>query len=102
MNNYCTQCGNQCPKDELRCPRGREYFGIIEGRGGPEHHRQRKEAATADEKVILLLRKCGHYLHHNAGHGQDADCAVLLAALSAAEKETLTDLLGKCLQSWQA
>ncbi|MDD6077577.1 MAG: hypothetical protein SPI26_04505 [Oscillospiraceae bacterium] len=48
--------------------------------------------------MILLMRKCGHYLHH---HGADASGEALLSALSEAEKNELIALLEKCMQNWQ-
>lgn len=37
---YCTQCENHCPENELRCGRGRRYFGVedsAETAGRHEH-----------------------------------------------------------------
>lgn len=48
-----------------------------------------------NDKVIILLRKCGHYLHHNVGHGENVDSAKLLETLSDEEKEVLISLLEK-------
>lgn len=95
MENICPCCDNHCPADNLRCRRGREHFGIKdEGAGHHEHRPMHPE-----EKIIVLLRKCGHYLHHNAGRG--GDTAPLLNALTADERNTLEVLLEKCLESWE-
>lgn len=90
MENNCPCCKNHCPQDDLRCPRGREYFGI---RNESDRHPENPE-----EKTIVLLRKCGHFLHHNAGH--DSNPARLLQALTEDERTTLESLLEKCLNNW--
>lgn len=99
-NEVCPLCDNHCPADHPRCPRGREHFGIKEE--GPAHHGPGAEPKTPEEKLLMLLRKCGHHLHHNLGHGEAVDSAEMLKALSAEEKATLISLLEKCLHSWQA
>lgn len=59
-------------------------------------------AMNTDDAVILSLRKCGHFLHHSAGRDQAKTNAELASVLTDEEKKTLTDLLEKCLKSWQA
>jgi hypothetical protein len=81
--------------EDLHCPRGKAHFGI-ETNGAQEkqhHHFHDKENMTIDDEVISLLRRCGHYLHHNmnAGGGEE-----LLSALSEGEKKELIKLLNKC------
>lgn len=83
------QCENHCPADQLRCPRGQAHFGTAA---------QEPEEQSLDDAVILLMRKCGHYLHH---HGADASGEALLSALSEAGKNELIALLEKCMQNWQ-
>lgn len=103
----CPKCENHCPPDQLKCPGGMKYFGAdgsVNGEhqrfGGPPHNIDISSMPT-DEAVIMLLRKCGHYLHHNAGHGGNIDAARLLSALSEDEKTELIMLLKKCSQGWQ-
>ena len=57
---------------------------------------------NVDDAAVVSLRKCGHFLHHSAGAGaeQKRTNQELLAALTQEEKETLTNLLQKCLKSW--
>lgn len=88
MEKTCPHCEKHCTVDNLRCHNGREYFGIKE-----ERH-----PAYPEEKMIALLRKCGHYLHHNVG--RNGDVAPLLSALSPEERSTLEALLEKCLNNW--
>lgn len=56
---------------------------------------------SPDDAAVISLRKCGHFLHHSAGKGNEKTNAELLSALSDEEKKTLTELLQKCLTSWQ-
>ncbi|MGN0564809.1 MAG: hypothetical protein ACI4LH_08720 [Candidatus Heritagella sp.] len=91
MENNCPCCGRHCPREDLHCPRGGEYFGMKTGVPGGA-------GDIPQEKAILLLRKCGHFLHHSAGQG---GAAPLLDALTGEEKKTLETLLEKCLKSWQ-
>ena len=53
---------------------------------------------NSDEKMIILLRRCGHFLHHNVDRNRDI--APLVEALSAEERTTLEALLEKCLEHW--
>lgn len=53
---------------------------------------------TVDEKIVVLLRRCGHHLHHNV----KSDSAVndLVSFLSESEKEEFIHLLENCLHHW--
>ena len=101
MNNTCPCCDRHCHKDDLHCHRGRKYFGLEEKNQEqrPEHPQSQEQPKNEEEKIILLLRKCGHFLHHNVGQG--GDTAVLLQGLSPEEKTTLSTLLEKCSNNWQ-
>lgn len=70
---------------------GHEEHGRHEGHEG--------HGAHAEEKALVLLRQCGHYLHHSAAHGEGS--AALLSVLSAEEKASLEALLQKCLDAWK-
>ena len=48
------------------------------------------------QRAITLLRRCGHFLHHNP------EVAVLPEALTEQERTQLESLLEKCLTLWQA
>jgi hypothetical protein len=52
---------------------------------------------TVDDKVIALMRGCGHYLHHSMGAENSKE---LLLMLSEDEKRVLCSLLKKCLKAW--
>lgn len=56
---------------------------------------------TVDDAAVVSLRRCGHYLHHSAGKDQNKTNSELLSALTDDEKKRLTELLQKCLNSWQ-
>lgn len=53
------------------------------------------------QEVLVELRKCGHFLHHNFGKGNTPETAELLSALSEEEKVQLLGLLRKCNQNWK-
>lgn len=101
----CPCCGRHCPSDALSCGRGMEYFGVTGkqrergGHGGPG--RGEDPNAPLSQRVLGAMRRCGHYLHHNAGHGGAVDSEALLAALSEREQQELLDLLNKCMQGWE-
>lgn len=92
MEKNCPECENHCPADALKCGRGAKYFGT-------QHQEKDESTLTAEERILSLLRKCGHYLHHNAGH--DVDAAVLIGMLTGEEKSELEAILQKCLKHWQ-
>ena len=49
---YCTQCENHCPENELRCGRGRRYFGIEDSTdtaGRHEHDGEGRERGFRHE-----------------------------------------------------
>lgn len=56
-------------------------------------------APAAEEQLLFLLRKCGHFLHHDAG--RDANAAELLGVLTEEEKSSLEAILKKCLEHWK-
>lgn len=56
---------------------------------------------NVDDAAVVSLRRCGHYLHHIVGKEQNKTNSELLAALTDNEKKRLTELLQKCLESWQ-
>lgn len=95
----CPFCGNHCPQDRLMCGRGRRYFSAQEQENGAhiehgqEHHRE--NGAGCDDEIVLMLRKCGHFLHHSGK--QDA----AVRSLTKEERETLLKLLEKCYAEWQ-
>ena len=103
MEKNCPCCDRRCPAEQLHCNRGREHFGLPleEERGGHGHgghgehgHSEHGHGRPNEDPLIMLLRRCGHYLHHGAG---EAD----LSALTREERAELARLLQKCLDSWQ-
>lgn len=86
---YCPQCPNHCHKSQLRCGRGRSYFGL-EGDG--QHERKTLTG------VAGLLRQCGHLLHHN----EELTNEVLCEGLTQEEQKTLEGLLNKILSNADA
>ena len=101
-NNVCPCCGHHCRVDALHCQRGMMYFGIETKTGedaNHKHHIRDKSDATMEDKVISLMRRCGHYLHHNMRESDSSE--QMLSALSDDEKKNLILLLKKCLQNWE-
>lgn len=96
MEERCPCCDRHCPAEQLSCPRGQAHFSA--GDKGSGHRTARP--VREDEKMIVLLRKCGHFLHHNVG--MDGDTAPLVNALCPEERAALEALLEKCLESWNA
>lgn len=106
MENFCPCCPRHCPKDALSCPGGQAHFGMSESDAQPHGHshghphgRPETPPSSTEEAILLNLRKCGHFLHHSAGQSADAD--QLFLALSPEEKDTLKQLLDKCLRCWE-
>lgn len=95
MEKNCPCCENHCSVEHLGCPTGKEHFGIKDA----ERPHPAGQPERAEDKVIVLLRKCGHFLHHNVG--RDGDTASLLEGLPPQEREELARLLEKCLENWQ-
>ncbi len=102
MEEKCPCCGNHCPKDDLQCGRGKRYFegganSVERYERGPGGHNERglggghRGAPEGEDKVITLLRRCGHTLHHG-GDGEK-----MLSNLSEEEKVHLGSLLEKLL-----
>lgn len=58
------------------------------------------ENKTLNDRTMMALRKCGHYLHHNAGPASGLTAETLFAPLTDEEKETLASILEKCLENW--
>lgn len=54
---------------------------------------------TASETTMILLRRCGHFLHHNVGAG--ADSSKMFEMLTEEEQAQLNAALKKCLAGWQ-
>lgn len=85
---FCDQCENQCPEEDLQCGRGHRRFGK-EPQRGPG----RREIP---EGPIGTLMRCGHILHMGDVEGED-----LLSALSADEQAELDRMLGVLLADWK-
>lgn len=104
QEKVCPCCGRHCAAESLHCSRGMEYFGVSMTEEQMRDHRARlqreDENGPLAERVLGAMRRCGHYLHHTAGHGGPVDSEALLASLTEEEQQELLKLLGKCMQSW--
>ena len=81
---YCDQCKNRCPVDDLRCNRGRALFG--------QEPVERKRPAGP----LGLLQRCGSALHH--GHIGEEEA---LSVLTEQEQAELERLLSVLLADWE-
>lgn len=88
-NKYCHQCDNHCSINNLRCYRGRAFFGIQEDDMQKGHH-DRDFSGT-----LGLLKKCGHTLHHNPSIDNETICK----NLTSEEQRMLEKLLNKILEN---
>lgn len=93
---YCPQCPNHCHKSELKCGRGRMYFGL-DNNQNDKHIKNEHGFKEPKDELTALLRRCGHYLHH----GENIVEEKLYEGLSYEEKQMLKQLLGKMLDSWK-
>ena len=101
--NYCNQCENRCPIDDLKCGRGRRALGLEQDEhtderlGDREHRHGNEHSARSHRKtlsgVLGLLQSCGHAIHHGE-IGED-----VLACFSNEEKIQLEKLLYKFLNN---
>lgn len=113
----CPCCENHCAKDALACGKGRRYFSgdTLEAanenkhrgghHGGKKHHHE--EAMDTDEKLRMLMRRCGHILWHRSGGkaSQERVLRLLVKQEAMTQKEllealevkpgSLSELLGK-------
>jgi hypothetical protein len=104
--NNCPCCHNHCPKEQLKCPRGENYFSGS-GQSEERHGRHRKFSRDVDistlsteEAIAALMGKCGHFLGHNkAVYSRAEGGNILTANLSADEKEQLKNLISKCAEN---
>lgn len=98
FEGVCPCCGRHCPADSLHCSRGQDYFSRdaesdLQMKKFDKHESGR---GFINDETILLMLKCGHYLHH----GQIESGDDLLSFLSDEERKELTELLKKCIEQW--
>ena len=88
---FCDQCENSCPRESLKCNRGRLRYGLEPAPHGP------MKAMMDLPGPLKSLMECGHLLRH--GGLEEGE---LLSALSGEEREELEKLLEKLLADWRA
>lgn len=77
--------------DELKLQTGAD--------GAPADGAKGKRTLTEDEKIIVLMRRCGHHLHHIAKNADDAQ--QMIATLSERERHALYVLLKKVYSTFR-
>lgn len=112
----CNQCPNQCPKDALKCGRGRRYFEQLNGadegngrnreggHGQPEDSWEQKrrsvmfkryEAFDPDNKLIRNFWDISHTMHHiSEGKGSQKRILMVLKENGSTTQRELTEYLG--------
>lgn len=118
---FCPECYKHCSKDALACGRGRRYFKetVVEDQASESirrHHHGRKhhcpdETMDSDEKLQMMLRRCGRILGHRSGEksSQERILYILAKKGKIAQKAlleeldvkagSLSEILGKLEQS---
>ena len=88
---YCNQCENACPREDLRCQEGYQYFQTLEA----------KEAEGLDPLVDLICQ-CGSLAEYQSDNlrSQGKTEQEMLTALSGEERQQLETLLGKLRTAW--
>jgi len=96
-NNLCPNCRQHCPKSDLQCSRGIEYFGQkTESQKRKSQHRDIRNIDSIKDETIILIMQCGHALHHRLRESEISKD--FLFFLSQDEKSELTRLLKKCIE----
>lgn len=107
--NKCPGCSHHCDRNNLQCGKGEAIFnGENTPDLNPSHgHSERNRHCHHDRKrhghdhrrhefpegsLADLMAQCGHRLFHGGGEA-------MFAALTAAEKNTLAELLSKLLSN---
>lgn len=110
----CPKCGNHCPREALKCGRGKKYFKKQEGEHkhedghghreegkhgeghhahkGKEKHRHGFRHMQDDGSITYMLHKLRHMLHHSSEAVTEER---LTASLTEEEKKQLRSLLEK-------
>lgn len=97
----CPVCRNHCPREKLKCGRGRKYFRELEKDSRKEEKAQKKEEKMKlaekssrkkdDGSILYLLKKLGHRLRHSKGIKEKH----LTSQLTEEEQKQVRQLLEK-------
>lgn len=97
----CPVCRNHCPREKLKCGRGRKYFRELEKDTRKEEKAQKNEEKMKHEKknsrkkddgsILYMLKKLGHKLRHSKGIKEEH----LTSILTEAEQKEARKLLEK-------
>lgn len=93
LPEHCNQCPNACPREGLRCGRGRAYFERLQ-RGETPH-----ESA---HPLVELLCRCGQGAEHKSRMMQSRgiDESEIVRCLTEEEQLQLQTLLQTLQQRW--
>lgn len=100
---YCNECPNQCPKNDLKCGRGEAYFN-----GGNGNRSMHKGHGTVEIKsnneLVRLLAICGKVAEHKSEKmiEHNMDESAMFDVLSDRQQSELKLLLEKLNKQWKA
>lgn len=93
----CNGCPNNCPREELRCGKGRVIMGM-------ESRSQTQPQSESSHPLVRSLVTCGRIAAHKSEkmreRGVDEDR--MFAALSQEEREQLQSMLNRMEERWKA
>lgn len=88
MEINCHYCYRHCSIINLHCPRGKDTFQQKEAK------ETRITNSSMEEKIIILLRRCTHFLHYYQGN---KNLIHLLTSFDVKKQHELILLLEKYL-----
>lgn len=90
----CNQCPNACPRDALKCGRGKAYFQRLESG---------EEQRESSNPLTKLLCQCGQIASHKSEMMQihNVDEENMFSGLEKEEREQLQALLTKLKRCWE-
>lgn len=91
LPTYCNQCENACPREDLRCQEGYQYFQMLET----------KKAEGLDPLVDLICQ-CGSLAEYQSDNlrSQGKAESDMLTVLTGEERQQLESLLLKLQTVW--
>ncbi|MGN0535249.1 MAG: hypothetical protein ACI4IR_04520 [Eubacterium sp.] len=105
---FCNQCPNKCPKNNLKCGRGQAYFNgeNYEKSSESRHHRGIRKSFhnhKSDNELVKLLTTCGMIANHRSEKmlEHNIDESVMFEVLTDNEQEILKNLLTKLNNKWE-
>lgn len=101
---FCNQCPNKCPKDNLKCRRGKAYFNGESNENQSRHKDHGFAQCSSKNELVRLLSICGRAASHKSEKmlEHNIDESVMFDALTPDEQENLMLILTKLQQKWES